>query len=520
MQSPGKLSWKERVMKRNILLFAFIIMVIGISVCAEELRLPSVIGDHMVIQQQSKVPLWGWAPAGEKVAVHGSWMKSPISDKADSEGRWKVDIKTPKAGGPYIILIKCGSAVRTLEDVMSGEVWLCTGQSNMEWMMSRFPDAKEDIPKAKDNKLRLFTVPRCRSEEPKDDCEGNWSLCTPEVVESFSAVGYYYGAALRKNLNVPVGLLNCSYGGSTAEAWMDWEALSKNPDFAPIIKRAKDQFAFEVNPDEMMKQYEKKVEQSKSSPNLPIPEKPSKPNHKTATTLYNGMLHPILSYGVKGAIWYQGESNVSRAYQYRKLFPALIHQWRKDWKQGKFPFYFVQIAPYQYKGQPETNAAELREAQMMALEIPNTGMAVTMDIGDPTNIHPWHKEVVGERLALWAMAKSYGQKGIVYSGPLYRKIKIEGNKIRLYFDHVGSGLMAKDGPLTHFQIAGKDRQFVPAEAIIDGDTVLVSAPNLFQPVAVRYGWSDAAEPNLFNKEGLPASSFRTDDWPGATFRSR
>ena len=507
-------------MNRSILLLAFLTMVIGGSVCAEELRLPSVIGDHMVLQQESKIPLWGWAPPDAKVTVHGSWMKSPVSDKVDVDGRWKVYLKTPKAGGPFTIHIQCGTETRILEDVMAGEVWLCSGQSNMNWVMSKFPDAKKDISQANDLNLRLFTVPKRLSENLEEDCEGNWESCIPEVAKSFSAVGYYYGAALRRNLNVPIGLISCSYGGSSAEAWMNWDALSQDPDFAPIVERAKRQFAYQANPEEVLKQYEKEVEQSKINSSLPIPEKPDNPSNRTATFCYNGMLYSILPYGIKGVVWYQGEANVPRAYQYRELFPTMIHHWRKWWKQGSFPFYYVQIAPYQYNGRPECSAAELREAQMMALKVPNTGMVVTMDIGNPKNIHPWNKKVVGDRLALWAMAKTYGQKDIVYSGPLYRKMKIEGDRIRLHFDDVGSGLVAKDGPLTHFEIAGKDRRFVSAKAMIDGDTILVSAPNVAHPVAVRYGWSNAAEPNLFNKEGLPASSFRTDDWPGATFDCR
>jgi sialate O-acetylesterase len=305
-------------------------------------------------------------------------------------------------------------------------------------------------------------------------------------VAEFSAVAYYFGRCLHKELGVPLGLLNTSYGGTLCEAWTSLEALQGKADFQPILERRQDA-----------------VTNNKPGPNY-------------AARLYNAMLAPLIPYAIRGAIWYQGESNVPHAFQYRKLFPTMIQDWRRVWGQGDFPFLFVQLAPFRYSGRDIKDCAELWEAQLKTLSVPQTGMAVTMDIGDVRDIHPKNKQEVGRRLALWALAKTYG-KDMVHSGPLYRSMKIEGDKIRLAFDHIGGGLISRDGqPLADFTVAGEDQQFLPATAVIDGNEVVVHSQAVQAPAAVRFAWYDSAQPNLANKEGLPASPFRTDDWPAVT----
>jgi sialate O-acetylesterase len=365
-----------------------------------------------------------------------------------------------------------------LDDVLVGEVWICSGQSNMQWSVNRAANAEEEVAAANYPKIRLFTVTRKVAEEPAEDCEGSWAACSPESVPGFSAVAYFFGRTLFRKLNVPVGLVNTSWGGTIAEAWTSDEGLRGEPDFEPILERAAEF-------------------------------KPKVPNQ--ASVLFNAMIQPLVPLGIRGAIWYQGESNVTRAEQYQKLFPAMIRDWRKQWGQGDFPFLFVQLAPFRYKRNDPAACAELREAQRLALSLASTGMAVTTDIGNTTNIHPTNKQEVGRRLALWALAKTYG-KACCYSGPLYKSMAVEGGKVRVSFEHACGGLVAKGGALTDFTIAGADGRFVSAVATIDGETVVVHSDELAKPVAVRFGWRDDAEPNLFNGEGLPASPFRTDDF--------
>lgn len=484
-----------------------------------DVRLPAVISDNMVLQQKAKAPIWGWAEPGEKIVVRASWNKS-AKTTADEDGRWKLKIKTPKAGGPYDITIK-GSSIIRLQNVLIGEVWVCSGQSNMQWAMTQTENPEQDIAAADFPDIRLFTVEREIAEQPKEDCSGDWSQCSPETVAEFSAVAYFFGKHLHEELDVPIGLISTNWGGTLAEAWTRKEILASDEDLVPILER---HAVMEANYPENLKRHEKNMEAWKvkaekaKAEGTKVPRRPRKPEKRHAnspSSLYNGMIAPIIPFSIQGAIWYQGESNVDRAYQYRTLFPAMIKNWRQDWKQGAFPFYYVQIAPYKYgENRP---SEELREAQRVSLSLKNTGMAVIMDIGNPENIHPKNKLDVGKRLALWALAKDYGKKDIVYSGPLYKSMKRKGDTIKLRFRHMGSGLTTRDGKaLTHFTIAGEDQNFVEAKAAIDGKTVIVSCEDVKKPVAVRYGWSNTAEPNLANKEGLPASSFRTDDWPGKT----
>jgi sialate O-acetylesterase len=352
----------------------------------------------------------------------------------------------------------------------------------MQWPVSRSDNAQQEIAAAKYPKIRLFTVAHKISETPLDDCEGAWVECSPETVGGLSAVAYFFGRHLHKELGVPVGLINSSWGGTICEAWTSREALQADEDFKPILDRGK-----QFNP---------------KNPNQP-------------SVLFNAMIHPILPFVIRGALWYQGESNVGRAAQYKKLFPTMIQDWRKRWQIGDFPFYYVQLAPFRYRNAQPECLPELWEAQLQTLRLPNTGMAVITDIGNIKDIHPTNKQEVGRRLALWALAKIHG-KQVVYSGPLYDGYTVEGNKIRIKFQHADDGLVCKGDRLTHFTIAGEDKKFVPAEAVIDGSTVVVSSPQVDKPVAVRFGWLDTAEPNLFNKAGLPASPFRTDNFPMVT----
>lgn len=450
-----------------------------------DVRLPSIFGNHMVLQQNADVAVWGWADAGEEVTVELG--ESQAVTEAGADGKWSVRLAAGAAGGPHQLTVR-GKNTITLDDVLLGDVWVGSGQSNMQWSVAQSDNPQEEIAAANYPEIRLFTVARSIAQEPQDDCQGEWVVCSPETIAGFSAVLYYFGRHLHQEVNIPMGLINTSWGGTIVEAWTSRETLESDPDYQPILERSA---VFRTD-----------------TPNQ-------------ASVLYNGMVHPIIPFSIRGVTWYQGESNVSRAVQYQKLFPAMIADWRQHWGQGDFPFYFVQLAPYRYRNLDPRMCAELWEAQRLTLQVPNTGMAVTMDIGNIEDIHPKNKQDVGRRLALWALAKDYGQEDLVYSGPLYDAMEVEENQIRLRFTHVGSGLASMDGgPLSHFTIAGSDGQFVPAEAVIDGETVVVSSEAISQPVAVRFAWRDDAEPNFANQEGLPASPFRTDEFPLLTADNR
>jgi sialate O-acetylesterase len=396
----------------------------------------------------------------------------------------------------------------------------------MEWPVSQAVNGRQEANDANNYpQIRLFTVGKKVSYTPMANCGGRWQVCNSQSAGSFSAVAYFFGRELNQKLTVPIGLINASWGGTPAESWMSKEYLENDPDFKPILQRFEETSA---NYSELKKKYGLEKRQydemtaklkREGKPFPPKPEEPIGPGHPYSPAgLYNGMIVPIIPYGIRGAIWYQGESNAGRAYQYRKLFPAMIKNWRQAWHEGDFPFLCVQLANWrEIKSEPsESDWAELREAQLMTLSEPNTGMAVTIDIGEAISIHPLNKQDVGKRLALWAMAKTYG-KDTVYSGPLYKFMVVDGNKAILHFEHVGGGLVAGGGePLKGFAIASADHKFVWADAKIEGDTVVVSCDKVSEPAAVRYGWADNPICNLYNKAGLPASPFRTDDWPGIT----
>ena len=470
-------------MKHRMWLVALVCSMLMVPVARGDVRLPKIFGDSMVLQQQSQAAVWGWADADEEVTV--SLGDAKATAKAGADGKWLAKIQTPAAGGPFTLTVK-GKNEITLKDVYVGEVWICSGQSNMEWPLTAAANPAEEIANAKHPLIRMIKVDKVPAEKPADDIVSpGWKVCTPDKdnAPQFSAVGYFFARHLQGELKVPIGMINTSWGGTICEAWTSNEALKTDPDFQLILERS-------------------------------AKFKPGDPNQ--ASVLYNGMLRPLAPMTIKGAIWYQGESNVGRAVQYRKLFPTMIADWRKQFGQGDFPFLFVQLAPYNY-GPPHLALAEQWESQLKTLSVANTGMCVTWDIGNVKDIHPKNKQDVGKRLALWALANTYGKSDVVFSGPLYESSAVEGNKIRIKFKHAAGGLASKeDQPLTHFQIAGEDQKFVDAKATIDGETVVVESEQVAAPKAVRFAWHGLAEPNLFNKAGLPASPFRTDDWPLTT----
>lgn len=640
-----------------------------------DLRLAGIFGEHMVLQQQTEAPLWGWAEPGALVSVTSSWSDETLSGTADAAGRWSVVLATPTAGGPHSLVIE-GSERIELSDVLIGEVWVCSGQSNMEQSVADVRpgyigvrDSEAELAAADHSRIRLFNVVNAIAPTPREDCEGEWLPCNAASVSSFSAAAYFFGRELLGELDLPIGLIGANWGGTVAESWTSRATVEGFEAFAPALalverlalnggggddgivtlrtawwdelerkdtgsgtagwrtaafrpegwhtmelptaweaaglegvdgvvwfRRAVDlpeewagqALVLELGPIDDMdttwfngqrvggtetggqwqtpRRYEvpaglaragrndvcvrvydwgggggiwgKPEQMQIAAPALDgaipvslsgawsfregVPQRalaswPSAPelHANLPTALFNGMISPLVPLAMRGAIWYQGESNLSRAWQYRTLFPAMIRDWRAHWGRGEFPFYFVQIAPFAY-GSDRGAAAELREAQFMTLSTPHTGMVVTMDVGNPSDIHPRNKQDVGRRLALWALARTYGREELVCSGPLFRSMSLRGARVHLNFDHIGGGLQARGGDLTHFTVAGADRVFHPARAVIEGDAVVVTSPLVGRPLAVRYGWGAADEPNLFNAEGLPASSFRTDAWPGVT----
>ena len=638
-------------------ILSFLIITAGSIQAHAKLKLPAIIGDSMVLQQQTKAPIWGWANQGEKVIVKGTWPGATAATAiAGSDGKWMTKIQTPKAGGPYDVAIT-GSETMTLKGVLIGEVWICSGQSNMEMPVEGWPgnpinNSKQEIANATYPSIHLFTVTRKVALSPEEDVKGNWSVCSPQSVASFSATAYFFGRELAQRLKVPVGLIHSSWGGTVAEAWVSNKALRTLQDFdkdlnsldsvqqfaATLATRDNDneiawqkalatehldyttatlqdadwktmrlptpwEAAGEHNLDGIVwfrktvnlpadwagkklklefgpiddydatylngtlvggykeshwaqnRDYEAPAGIAKSGENqlairvtdlggdggivgnrdrmkiYPIGElykaislsgdwkykveaiKPVSalvygPN--TPSTLYNGMIAPVTPYAIKGAIWYQGESNVGRNKQYASLFPALIQDWRTRWQEGAFPFYFVQIAPFRYGGD-STQAAGLRDAQRYTLTaLPNTGMAVTMDIGNPGNIHPSDKQDVGKRLSLWALAKTYNQKDIAYSGPLYKSMQASGSQLTVTFTNTDKGLTTNGKQLSAFELAGADGIWHPAQATIEGDKVVVKSEEVSGPKNVRYAFSAAAEGTLFNGAGLPASSFSSE----------
>lgn len=446
------------------------------------LRLPAIIGSNMVLQQQTSCRLWGWSKAGGSVIIKVGWSKETKRCVAGSDGKWWAEIKTPAAGGPYEIIIKSDTTI-ILKNVLIGEVWICSGQSNMQMPFQGYismpvNSSNDYIAHGHNEKIRLFTLERKFSTSPLEDSEGDWQMSDPLNVAQFSAVAYSFGKYIQEVLNVPVGLINSSWGDTPAEAWIGRDELDSN-----------------------FKEFDLLVLNS------------DKVTSKTPSVLFNSMIHPILNFSIRGALWYQGTSNRDRPLQYARLLPALINNWRENWNIGEFPFYFVQIAPYSYRFDKNTQSAFLREAQLKTmLSTSNTGMVVTMDIGDSLSNHPPEKIIVGKRLAYWALAKTYGMKGISYSGPVYKTMTLQGNKAILQFDFAEFGLTSFGKELKGFVVAGEDKVFHPARAEIKASTVEVWSTKVDKPVSVRYCWANYAQGTLFNTAGLPSSSFRSDNW--------
>jgi sialate O-acetylesterase len=512
-------------MKYTTRIFLVIISVFFAAQAHAVVSLPALFSDHMVLQRNKDIPVWGHSDAREMITVTIGTQK--VVTTADATGSWLLHLGPIEAGGPYILTVQ-GNNTITFKDVLVGDVWVCSGQSNMAWSVKRSNNAAEEIASAQHPKIRFFGVKRTAAQMPQQDVKGAWAVCDSQSVANFSAVGYFFGRRLHKTLNVPIGLINTSWGGTPVEAWTSLPALQATSDYAPLHQRwtkrianhpkAKAKFKVDLEKwkiaSDSLKALGQKVPRR--------PRTPQAPNHPhRPSVLYNGMIAPLIPYAIQGAIWYQGESNAGRAYQYRTLFPTMIHNWRADWGQGAFPFLFVQLANYRKieENPVESNWAELREAQQMALSLPNTGQAVIIDIGETDNIHPKNKQDVGLRLALAAEAQVYG-KNNPFSGPIYKSMQIENDKIRITFDHSNGGLKKKGKALTGFAIAGVDKKFVWADATIEGNSVIVSSREIINPVAVRYAWANNPICNLYNGANLPASPFRTDTWPGITANKR
>lgn len=484
------------------------LIVITLPAFAQSIIPATIFGDRMVLQQHIQVPIWGTAKPNKEIKI--SFAGKVQKGKADPAGKWLIHLPEMKAGGPYRMTISSGEDSVVFSAVHIGEVWLASGQSNMQLTLPEVNNAATEIAEANYPAIRFFTVEHNISSKPLDKVKGVWEICTPENAKKFSAVAYFFARELYRDKQVPVGILSASWGATPSEAWTSGESLINHPDFRDSVSR------FQQLQEDWELLYTHFVEETeavkKGNNGSKPPVMPAQKNYPTA--LYNAMIAPVIPYGIKGVIWYQGENNASRAKQYQSLFPLLINDWRKKWKNETLPFLFVQLANFRARN-PEPvltdDWASLREAQSMALQLPNTAMAVTIDIGDAKNIHPTNKQDVGKRLYLAANHVAYHVPGI-YSGPQYASMAINHDKIELSFIHTGTGLVSKDDKLSGFMIAGADKKFYWADAEISGNKIIVSCKEVLYPVAVRYAWASNPAAGLYNKEGLPASPFRTDDW--------
>ncbi|MCX7421696.1 MAG: sialate O-acetylesterase [Planctomycetia bacterium] len=512
---------------------AAVALVAGVSSTAQaDVKLPNVFGDHMVLQQGQKNKVWGLADAGEDVTV--SIDAQNHKAKAGANGEWHVMLDPRKVGGPYALTVKGKNEVK-FEDVLVGEVWICSGQSNMQWSVNASNDPDLERATAKYPKIRMINFPQIGVQEPiwthKDR---QWQVCAPATVGGFSAVGYFFARQLHQTLDVPIGMINNAWGGSACEAWIRRDILAKDETYKPMMDRwagieanypkAKEEYATKLA--EWKVAAEKAKAENKPAPPQPggNPDGQMNGNSRPAN-IYNGVLKSHLGYGIKGAIWYQGESNASRAYQYRTLFPLMIKSWRDEWGNGDFPFYWVQLADFMAeKPEPaDSSWAELREAQTMTMKaLPNTGEAVIIDIGEGKDIHPKNKVDVGRRLARWALAEDYKVAGIPNRSPLYKSMEKQGSKAVLTFDNVTNGWRPFDTQEPRgFAIAGEDKKFVWASAkILPDGRIEVWSDAVKEPHSVRYAWADNPVCNMFNGAGLPLTPFRTDNWPGVTIDSK
>lgn len=466
-------------MKNNILL---IISLFAINLIASQnLKLPSIFNDNMILQQDSNISIWGWSKSRSSISITVSWNEKTLITNSDDNGKWIINIKTPKSGKSHEISLKSGDQKISLSNILMGEVWIASGQSNMQMNLKGYNNepvlgANDAIANSNNSEIRFFTVERNTSETKMENLEGNWSISNPENSPSFSAVAYSFAKHLNTVLDVPVAIIHSSWGGTPAEAWTDSQSL--NTDFEKGV----------------IKNHRVRASDEPSS-------------------LYNAMINPLINFRIKGAIWYQGESNVARANNYAKLKNSMIEGWRRAWNQGSFPFYFVQISPYKYDGNDKSSSAFLREAQLNTMfNTSNTGMAVSLDVGDENSIHPPRKFILGKRLAYWALNKDYGLSTVEFSGPVFKSLEIKENKVLLKFDYAKSGLYCPDEEINNFELASEDRVFYPANAKIMRNQLEVQSDNVKNPVHVRYGWKNYLNGNLYNTKGLPASSFRSDSW--------
>ena len=441
-----------------------------------QIKLPALFTDNMVLQRNAEVSVWGWGDYHYETRVTGSWSKDTVTTWVSTDLKWRVTLKTPDAGGPYKLCIM-GKDTITLENIMIGEVWLCSGQSNMELTAEQtFNNSELEVANAYHPNIRLFNVKRTASQAPQENCFGEWEVCSPRSMRSFSALGYFFGRHLHQHLNIPVGLINASLGGTPAEVWVSREVVAADPVLQDGAER--------------LIKYDWKL----TDPGV----------------VYNAMIAPLMPFTIAGTIWFQGEGNAETPQTYQKLFATLIESWREGFNND-FPFYYVQIAPYAYE--PRYHAPYIREAQVKCLDIPKTGLVLFSDFVDDINEgHPRNKQQEGERLGNYVLADRYGIKGIAYKSPLYESFNVENNKIRVTFVNADEGLVVRGEKLKYFEVAGEDRVFYPANAKIDGNTVLIWSKEVKAPVAARYAFSNDAIGNLFSREGLPASPFRTDNW--------
>ena len=461
---------------RNIMFFLFLTYQLPLMAAV---RLPSILGENMVVQRDQPLPIWGWDEAGTEVTV--KFAGNEATAKAAEDGKWTVRLPATDKIGPHRLTV-VGTSQVELNGILVGEVWLCSGQSNMEWLVKRSKDAAKEIADARHAQIRHIKIPHNATQDVQNDVPSEgWQVCSPDTVGDFTAVGFFFGRHLHGELNVPVGLIGSNWGGTRIEPWTPPAGFQQVPGLRYIADH--------------LENYPEKLDNGQV-------------NHQSALALYNGMIHPLIPFAIRGVIWYQGESNRGEGMVYHDKMKALIHGWRHVWNNANLPFYFVQLAPFRYDGNVES-LPEIWEAQAETLAVPGTGMAVTMDIGDPADIHPANKQDVGKRLALWALAKTYGRNDTVYSGPIYKSHRIVADRVHVQFDHVGGGLVSRDGqPLTHFEVAGDNGVFMPANAKIEGDEVIVFADAVDRPSAIRFAWHQEAEPNLSNKEGLPSAAFR------------
>lgn len=490
------------------------------AILCAEVRLPHLLSDHAVLQRDRPIHIWGWATPGAHLTAHFHTQTVPA--QADSFGAWSLWLAPEPAGGPFTLTISGDGADLTLSDLLVGDVWFASGQSNMEMPLRGFPgnavlkDADKEIPAATNPKLRLLLVDHKASDYPLNDVLNTWTICTPETAATFSAVAYFYGREIAAKENVPVGLIDSTWGGTPADSWVSMDTLGTHPDLLPAFA-SRAHFADEQTNLDAQIAAEKQEDDAARAAGKPLPRHPWHPSETSwlPAGLYNGMVAPFAPMSIRGFIWYQGETNSAheRAPNYATLFSALIRDWRNQFAQGNLPFFFVQISSFNSPGE---DWGRVRDAQRRTLQLTNTAMAVTLDIGSPDNVHPPDKQTVGHRLALAARHITYGED-VAYASPLFRQATAElqpdgSTAIRVWFDHA-HGLTAHSQPIDAFEIAGEDHHFVPAQARIDGETVVVTAAGVAHPVYVRYGWMGVVTNNLFNAAGLPASTFTSETWP-------